>query len=74
MRFCAYQCITTLINLVYKNRAHAQVFATDLKQRRMYNLTMSCGRVLLDILRHFLNYEMIITARMHGRGNDDEDN
>jgi hypothetical protein len=41
---------------------------------RMYNLTMSCGRVLLDILRHFLNYEKIITARMHDRGNDDVDN
>jgi hypothetical protein len=35
---------------------------------------MSCGRVLLDILRHFLNYEKIITARMHARGNDDVDN
>jgi hypothetical protein len=31
---------------------------------------MSCGRVLLDTLRHFLNYEKIITARMHARGND----
>jgi hypothetical protein len=40
----------------------------------MYNLTMSCGRVLLDILRHFLNYEKIITARMYARGNDDVDN
>jgi hypothetical protein len=29
------------------------VVATNLKQRRMYNLTMSYGRVLLDILRHF---------------------
>jgi hypothetical protein len=35
---------------------------------------MSCGRVLLDTLRHFLNYEKIITARMHARGNDDVDN
>jgi hypothetical protein len=35
---------------------------------------MSCGRVLLDTLRHFLNYEKIITARMHSRGNDDVDN
>jgi hypothetical protein len=35
---------------------------------------MSRGRVLLDILRHFLNYEKIITARMHARGNDDVDN
>jgi hypothetical protein len=50
------------------------VVATNLKQRRTYNLTMSCGRVLLDILRHFLNYEKIITARMHARGNDDVDN
>jgi hypothetical protein len=40
----------------------------------MYNLTMSCERVLLDILRHFLNYEKIITAKMHARGNDDVDN
>jgi hypothetical protein len=36
---------------------------------------MSCGRVLLDILRHFfLNYEKIITARIHAKGNDDVDN
>jgi hypothetical protein len=35
---------------------------------------MLYGRVLLDILRHFLNYEKIITARMHARGNDDVDN
>jgi hypothetical protein len=35
---------------------------------------MSCGRVLLDILRHFFNYEKIITARIHVRGNDDVDN
>jgi hypothetical protein len=34
---------------------------------------MSCGRVLLDKLRHFFNYEKIITARMHARGNDDVD-
>jgi hypothetical protein len=74
MRFCVYQSITTLINLAYKNRGHAQVVATNLKQRRMYNLTMSCGRVLLTKLRHFLNYEKIITARLHGRGNDDIDN
>jgi hypothetical protein len=40
----------------------------------MYNLTMSRERVLLDTLRHFLNYEKIITARMHARGNDDVDN
>jgi uncharacterized protein YbgA (DUF1722 family) len=74
MIFCAYQGITTLINSAYKNRGHAQVVATNLKQWRMYNLTMSCGRVLLDILRHFLNYEKKITARMHARGNDDLDN
>jgi hypothetical protein len=74
MRFCVYQGITTLINLAYKKRGHAQVVGTNLKQRRMYNLTMSCGRVLLDTLRHFLNYEKIITARMHSGGNDDVDN
>jgi hypothetical protein len=74
MRFCVYQSITTLINLSYKNRGHAQVVATNLKQRRMYNLTVSCGRVLLDTLRHLLNYEKIITARIHARGNDDVDN
>jgi hypothetical protein len=50
------------------------VVATNLKQRRMYNLTMSCGRVLLDKLRHFFKYEKIITARMLARGNDDVDN
>jgi hypothetical protein len=51
------------------------VVATNLKQRRMYNLTMSCGRVLLDIQRHFfLNYEKIITARIHARGNANVDN
>jgi hypothetical protein len=50
------------------------VVATNLKKRGMYNLTISCGRVLLDTLRHFLNYEKIITARIHARGNDDVDN
>jgi hypothetical protein len=60
--------------LDYKNRGHAKVVVTNLKQKRMYNLIMSCGRVLLDTLRHFLNYEKIITARMHARGNDDMDN
>jgi uncharacterized protein YbgA (DUF1722 family) len=74
MRFCVYQDITTLINPAYKNRGHTQVVATNLKQRRMYNLIVSYGRVLLDILRHFLNCEKIITARMHARGNDDVDN
>jgi hypothetical protein len=74
MRFCVYQGITTLINLAYKNRGHAQVVATNIKQMRMYNVTMSCGRVLLDTLRHFLNYEKIITARMNDRGNNDVDN
>jgi hypothetical protein len=74
MRFCIYRGITTLINSAYKNRGHAQVVGTNLNQRRMYNLTMSCGRVLLDTLRHFLNYEKIITAKMHDRGNDDVDN
>jgi hypothetical protein len=74
MIFYVYQGITTLMNSAYKNRGHAQVVATNLKQRRMYNLTMSCGRVLLDTLRHFLNYEKIIIARIHVRGNDDVDN
>jgi hypothetical protein len=50
------------------------VVATNLKQRRTCNLTMSCGRVLLDTLTYSLNYEKIITARMHARGNDDVDN
>jgi hypothetical protein len=35
---------------------------------------MSGGRVLLDILRHLLNYEKIIIARMHVRGSDGVDN
>jgi hypothetical protein len=35
---------------------------------------MSCGRVLLDKLRHFFNYEKIIAIGMHVRGNDDVDN
>jgi UDP-glucose 4-epimerase len=51
------------------------VVVPNLKQRGMYNLTMSRGRVLLDILRQFKkNYEKIITARIHARGNDDVDN
>jgi hypothetical protein len=74
MIFCVYQGITTLINSAYKNRGHAEVVATNLKQRRMYNLTMSRGIVLLDILSRFLNYEKIIIARMHAGGNDDVDN
>jgi hypothetical protein len=74
VRFCVYQGITILINSAYKKKGHAQVVGTNLKQRRMYNLTMSCGRDLLDTLRHFLNYQKIITARMHARGNDDIDN
>jgi hypothetical protein len=74
MRFRVYQGITTLINLAYKNMGHAEVVGTNHKQRRMYNLTMSCGIVLLDTLRHFLNYEKIIMARMHARGNYDVDN
>jgi hypothetical protein len=60
--------------VVSTNLKQAQVAATNLKQRRMYNLTMSCGRVFLDKLRHFFNYKKIITARMHARGNDDVDN
>jgi hypothetical protein len=74
MRFYVYQGINRLINVAYKNMCHAQVVGTNLKQRRMYNLTMSCGRVLLDTLRYFLNYEKIIIATMHARGNDDVDN
>jgi hypothetical protein len=74
MRFCVYQGITTLINSAYKNKGHAQVVRTNLKQRRMYNLTISYGRVLFDTLRHLLNYEKIITTRMHAKGNDDVDN
>jgi hypothetical protein len=66
--------MTTLINSAYTNRGLAQVVATNLKQRRMYNLNMSCGRILLDTLRHFLNYEKIITTRMHARDNNDVDN
>jgi hypothetical protein len=50
------------------------VVATNLKQRRMYNLKMSYGRILLDTLRHFLNHGKIITARIHARGNDEVDN
>jgi hypothetical protein len=74
MRFCVYQGITTLINPAYKNKGHAQVVGTNLKERRMYNLTMSYGKVLLDTLKHFLKYRKIITARMHATGNDDVDN
>jgi hypothetical protein len=73
MRFFVYQGIATLINLAYKNRGHAQVAATNLNQRRMHNPTMSCGRVLFDTVRHFLNYKKIITTRIHARGNDDVD-
>jgi hypothetical protein len=43
MRFCVYQGVTLLMNSPYQNRGHAQVVATNLKQRRIYNLTMSCG-------------------------------
>jgi hypothetical protein len=35
---------------------------------------MSYGIILLGILRHFLEYDKIITTRMHARGNDDVDN
>jgi hypothetical protein len=74
MRFCVYQGITTLINSAYKNRCHAEVVATNLKQRMMYNSTMSCGRVFLDNYDTFFNYENIITARTHARDNDDVNN
>jgi hypothetical protein len=43
MRFCVYHGITTLISSVYQNRGHAQVVAANLKQRTMYNRTLSCG-------------------------------
>jgi hypothetical protein len=43
MRFCVYQGITTLISSVYQNRGRAQAVATNLKQRRIYNLTMTYG-------------------------------
>jgi hypothetical protein len=74
MRFCVYQGITTLINSAYKDMGHAQMVGTNLKQSKMNKLTMFCGRVLLDTLRHFLNYEKIISTRMHAMGNDDVDN
>jgi hypothetical protein len=77
MRFYVYQDIITLINSAYKYRGHVQVVATDLKQRKMYNLTMTCGRVLLDILRHIFskkNYEKVITTRIHARGDNEVDN
>jgi hypothetical protein len=47
VRFYVYQGITTLINSAYQNRGHAQVVATNLKQRRMYNITMSHESFLL---------------------------
>jgi hypothetical protein len=47
MRYFVYQGISILISLVYQNRGHAHVVATNLKQRRMYNLTMSCGSSFL---------------------------
>jgi hypothetical protein len=52
MRFCVYQGITTLISSVYQNRGHAQVVATNLKQRMMYNLTMSCGSSFYWLDKH----------------------
>jgi hypothetical protein len=74
MRFCVYQGISTLINSAYKNRGHAQVVATNLKQRRMYNLSMSCETFIRQTKALFFNYEKIITAMLHARGNDDVDN
>jgi hypothetical protein len=68
------QYISTNTNAWWHECNKTFVVATNLKQRRMYNLTMSCGRVLLDTLRHFLNYKKIITGRIHARGNDDVDN
>jgi hypothetical protein len=40
---CHDESTTTLFNSVYQQRGHAQVVATNLKKRRMYNLTLSCG-------------------------------
>jgi hypothetical protein len=34
--------------LFYQIRDHAQVIATNLKQRRMYDITMSCGSSFID--------------------------
>jgi hypothetical protein len=48
MRFCVYQGITILISLVYQNMGHALVIATNLKQRSVYNLTMSNGSSFID--------------------------
>jgi hypothetical protein len=48
IRFCVYQGITTLISLIYQNKGHAQVLAANLKQTRMYNLTMSYGSSFVD--------------------------
>jgi hypothetical protein len=52
MKFCVYQGITTLISPVYQNRAHPQMVATNLKQRRMYNLIMSCGSSFYWLDKH----------------------
>jgi hypothetical protein len=60
MRFCVYLGITTLISLVYQNWGHAQVIATNLKQRRMCNLTMSCGSSFIDSMN--LTMEAIHTS------------
>jgi hypothetical protein len=35
MGFCVFQGMTTLINWAYKNRGHAQLVVTNLKQTRM---------------------------------------
>jgi predicted membrane protein len=35
-------------SLVYQNKGHAQVIATNPKKRRIYNLTMSCGSSFID--------------------------
>jgi hypothetical protein len=43
MGFCVYQVITKLMNLAYQNMGHAHVVTTNLKQIRLYNLTMSYG-------------------------------
>jgi hypothetical protein len=68
MRFCVYQGITTLISLVYQNRGHAQVIACNLKQRRMYNLTMSCGSSFYWLDKHQTKEEILTSS--HDNGSD----
>jgi hypothetical protein len=64
MRFYVYQGITTLINSDYQNRDHAWVVATNLKQRRLYNLTMSYGSSFYWLDKNLTN------GSNHGNGSD----